>query len=113
MYMDEWNYNEMEQTSQAKFADQNERIDNIKPEHIFKTESKKPGFLVIEHIKSQETQIEQKTYQAYLERSISESNDENKSNDEIKQKETDIMDYVQLSMYEMENAPVKDQSKLK
>lgn len=136
--VDEWNYNEQEHASKQKVADQNERIDIVKSAYLSKPEAKKPGFLVVDQLKSnekytympeyaftQQTQIRQqhnkleseninKVEYVYFDKSES---DEAKEYDD-KNKETafdklEKMDYLQVPMYEMEKTVVKDKCKLK
>lgn len=125
------NYNELEHKGKAKLADQNERINNDKPEYIFNPEAKKPGYLVIEHLKSQETYTDTPEYRSnqhaqvkrdkgsenlnkveYVYFDKSESDEENED-DKTKPNKTDKTDYVQVPIYEMEKTLVKDKCKLK
>lgn len=130
---EEWNYNELEHASKVKILDQNERIDSFKPERIYNPEAKKPGFLVIEHYKSEDKYTNTPEYMPNQQTPIKQQNDkqesdttnkleyvyfdksesEEESEGKLKVKQSDKMDYAQGPMYEMEKTQVKDKSKLK
>lgn len=131
--VDEWNYNQLEHASKVKIGDLNKRIDNLKPEYILNPVAKKPGFLVVEQLKSQEkytntpeyrsnqrTQFKQKSYKdeskninklEYIYFDKSDSDEENEYDEKMKQKQINKTDYSQMPVYDMEKTLVKDKSK--